>query len=89
MDDRDAVADFLAFYAATFRLVARQLAPEHLREEQGHYHDPADAGDVLARNQLLLAAREAESGEADAEKGEGGRLRNAIRGLRVVVTARR
>ena len=33
---------------------------------------PAGAGPVLTRGQLLLAPREAESSEAEAEKGEGG-----------------
>ena len=34
--------------------------------------NPAEAGSVLARNRLLLAAREAETGEAEAEKGKRG-----------------
>ena len=33
---------------------------------------PAGAGPVLARNQLRLAARESESGEAEGEKRESG-----------------
>jgi hypothetical protein len=33
---------------------------------------------VLALLQLLLAAREAKSGEAEAEEGEGGRLGNTL-----------
>jgi hypothetical protein len=37
---------------------------------------PAEVGLVSARNRLLLAAREAESGETKDEKGESGRLRN-------------
>ena len=44
-----------------------------------HSHNttnPAEAGPVLARNQLPLAAREGETGEAEAEKREGGRFGN-------------
>ena len=39
---------------------------------------PAEAGLSSERNQLLLAAREAETGEAKAEKGERGRLRKWV-----------
>ena len=34
---------------------------------------------MVARNQLLLATRETETGEADAEQREGGRLGNSQR----------
>jgi len=41
--------------------------------------NPAGAGAVLARNQLLLAAREAESGKAKAEKRQRTGFRNICR----------
>ena len=53
-------------------------AAERQRARWSHKRQPRRSGAVVKRNRLPLAAREAETGEAETEKGEGGGLGDAV-----------
>src|ERR1700692_19706 len=68
-------------YGVTSRDTARIDRRRHVTP---HTTSPAGAGPLLAVNQLPLAARETETGKADAQKCERGGFRNGRRTQRGV-----